>query len=114
MAEILDFNKYRPPVLPLLLPGEKQTRLNLIPPSVNLLEELRASRDHLGELLKQEDEEMVDTLFELAAKLMSCNRQLKKITADYIRNDCGMDEADLGVFFQAYTNYLTDLENAKN
>ena len=113
MAEVLDFNKYRPPVLPLLLPGEGK-RLNLIPPTLDLLEELRASRERLSVLLTQEDEEMVDALFELAARLMSCNRQLKKIKADYLRNVCGMDEADLGVFFQAYTNYLTDLENAKN
>lgn len=114
MAEILDFNKHRPPILPITLPDKKRTQLKLIPPTVDLQEELRAQQSQLRALLSQENDEAKDALYTLTAKLMSCNRNLQKITPQQLRTKFDMDESDLVLFFQSYAGFLTDLENAKN
>ena len=55
MAETLDFNQYRPPVLPLILMDEQHTVINVSPPTVDLQEELRARQGQLRVLLSKED-----------------------------------------------------------
>ena len=114
MENALDFNRYRPPILPLKLPDKNQTLLRLIPPTVDLQEELRAQQSQLRALLSQEDDEAKEALYVLAAKLMSCNRNMLKITAQHLRTKYDMDETDLVLFFQSYAEYLNGIENAKN
>lgn len=114
MAKLLNFNQYRPPVLPLELMDDKRTRLNLSPPTVDLQEELRARQSELRELLSQEDAEMVNALYDLAARLINCNRNLKRFTADELRTTYRMDVEDLVLFYRAYADFLLEIENAKN
>lgn len=114
MAETLDFNQYRPPVLPLILMDEQHTVINVSPPTVDLQEELRARQGQLRALLSKEDEEMVDVLYDLAARLMSCNRNLIKFTAHELRTTYKMDVEDLVVFYRAYAEYITEIERSKN
>lgn len=114
MAQILNFNQHRPPILPIVLPDGAQTKLHLVPPTVDLQEELRARQQELRALLDPDNEDMVGALYDLAAKLMSCNRNLKTITAEELRTVYEMDVSDLVVFYQAYADYIVSLENAKN
>lgn len=114
MANTLDFNRYRPPILPVKMMDDQHTVLHLVPPTVDLLEELRARQSELVELLTKEDDDMVTGLFELAAKLMSCNRNMKKITPDQIRTTYKLDEEDLVVFYEQYADFLKEIERAKN
>ena len=114
MANTLVFNRHRPPILPIVLPDKRQTCLHLTPPTVDLQEELRAQQGQFQELLSKEDETMSDALYALAARLMSCNRNMKQITAKQLRSTYDMDEADLVVFYQAYTDFLLEIEHAKN
>lgn len=114
MANTLDFNRYRPPIFPLKMMDENRTVLHLVPPTVDLIEELRAHQTELWGLLSKEDDTIVNGLFELAAKLMSCNRNMKKITPDQIRDPYGLDEEDLVIFYEQYADFLKEIENAKN
>ena len=114
MANTLSFNKHRPPVLPVELLDDQHTQLHITPPTVDLQEELRARQAELQALLSKEDEEMVGVLFDLAARLMSCNRNWKKITAEELRKTYNLDEEDLVVFFEAYADFLSEIEHAKN
>ena len=114
MANNLDFNRYRPPVLPVTLRDKKGTKLSVSLPSVELLDEFRANSDRLAQLVQHESEEMVDALYDLAAKLLSNNRNLKKITPDQLRTVYGMEEEDLVVLFYEYTAFINGVENAKN
>ena len=114
MANTLNFNKYRPPILPVELMDKQHTVLHLTPPTVDLQEELRAHQTEFQKLLSQEDEEMVATLYDLAARLMSCNRNWKKINAEKLRKVYNVDEEDLVVFFHAYAEFLSEIEHAKN
>lgn len=114
MAELLSFNRHRPPILPIELMDDANTLVNVVPPTVDLQEELRAMHAQLRVLLTNEDEEMVDVLYDLAARLMSCNRNLLKFTGESLRVTYRLDVEDLVVFYNAYSDFLTGIENAKN
>lgn len=114
MAKTLSFNKYRPPILPVELLDKQKTVLHITPPTVALQEELRARMTELNALLTGGDEEQRAGLWSLAARLMSCNRNMMKITPDALRTTYGLDEEDLIVFYDEYAAFLNDLETAKN
>ena len=112
--ETLYFNRHRPPVLPVELPDEKGTLIKITPPTVDLQEELRDYADELNTLLDGDDISQRAAIYDLAARLMSCNRNMRTITAEQLRTVYNMDEDDLVVFFHVYVNFLQELENAKN
>lgn len=114
MANALVFNRHRPPVLPVELMDDQQTVINVTPPTVDLQEELRARLVDLNALLNGDDDEKREALFDLAARLMSCNRNMRKITPEQLRKTYRVDEEDLVVFFNAYAEFLTGIEHAKN
>ena len=114
MLENLDFNQYRPLVLPVTLRDEAATRLSVKLPTVELQEELYSYRDDFLKLIRQNDDETVDALYDLAARLLSCNRNLKLITAEQLRTKYNMEEEDIAIFFDHYTSFLQGVETAKN
>lgn len=114
MAKTLNFNKYRPPILPVEMMDEDNTVIHVTPPTVDLQEELRAHMADLHALLSGDDDEKREALFDLAARLMSCNRNMRKITPEQLRNTFRLDEEDLVVFYTAYADFVKGIENAKN
>lgn len=115
MAETVVFDRHRPPILPVELYGPDLVVLHIKPPTVDLQEELRANKSDLSALLTQDDDEqIVAGLYKLAARLMSCNRNMLTITAEELRTKFRLDTEDLVVFYEAYANYITEIENAKN
>lgn len=114
MANVVNFNRHRPPILPVELLDDENTVIHVTPPTVDLQDELRARLPELNALLNGDDDEKRTALFDLAARLMSCNRNMRKITAEQLRTVYRIDEEDLIVFYNAYANFLADLENAKN
>lgn len=112
MAKTVNFNRHRPPIL--RVPLTESLVLHVTPPTVDLQEELRARRTELSALLSKDDEDMRVALWDLAARLMSCNRNLRTITAEELRTTYELDEADLAVFYDDYAAFLSDLETAKN
>lgn len=114
MANTVNFNRYRPPILPVELLDEQHTVIHVVPPTVDLQEELRARQSELRALLAQGDDATRAALYDLAARLMSCNRNLREFSAEQLRTVYHLDEEDLVVFYQAYADYLKEIENAKN
>lgn len=114
MANTLHFNRYRPPILPVELMDKQHTVIHVTPPTVDLQEELRTRQSELRVLLSGDDDDMRDALYDLAARLMSCNRNMRPITAEQLRTVYGIDEEDLVVFYQVYADFLKEIENAKN
>lgn len=114
MAEPLIFNRHRPPILPVELMDKDHTVLNLQPPTVELQEELRTNKGFLSSLMSEDEDKAVAALYDLAARLMSCNRNMKKVTAEQLQKKYNLDTDDLVIFFQAYARYIEEIENAKN
>lgn len=112
--ETLQFDRYRPPVYPVELMDEQRTVLHLTPPTVDLQEELRSRIGDLEELILCADDEIRRSLWDLAARLMSCNRNVRQITPEQLKAAYGLDEEDLVVFFEGYAAFLKGIENAKN
>lgn len=110
----LNFNKYRPPILNVEMMDDEGTVLHITPPTVDLQEELRARMADLNALLTGGEDEQRVALFNLAARLMSCNRNMLKVTPQQLRTTYRLDEEDLVVFFEAYAEFLTGIEKAKN
>ena len=114
MANTLDFNAHRPPVLPVVLPDEAGTKLNVTPPSLDLVEELQANLPQINEALSRQDVEMVDVMYDLAAKLLSCNRNMLRFTGPSLRDYHNMDVEDLVIFFSDYVDFLDGVKRSKN
>ena len=112
MAELLSFNRHRPPILPLELPDG--TIINLCPPTVELQEEVRTNLSQLHKLLEGDEAEVTAGLYDLAARLMTCNRNLLKFDSESLKDRYGMDVADLVVFYYSYADYIKEIESAKN
>lgn len=110
----LNFNQYRPPILPVEMMDDAKTVIHVVAPTVDLQEELRANVGDLNALFTGDDDEKRAGLFDLAARLMSCNRNMRKITPEQLRTTFRLDEEDLVVFYHEYVNFLTGIENAKN
>lgn len=116
MADILKFDRHRPPILHVELMDDRRTVIRVTPPTVELQEELRARQSELSALLADadDDNDTREMLYNLAARLLSCNRNMRKFTPEQLLTTYGLDEEDLVVFFHAYTDFLTKLERAKN
>ena len=114
MDEILNFNRHRPPIMKVELLDDEHTVLHIVPPTVDLQEELRARKTELNALLTGDDDEKREALYSLAARLMSCNRNMRKITPEQLRTTYRLDEEDLVVFYEAYTSFVQRIEHAKN
>ena len=110
----LNFNRHRPPILPIEMPDEDNTVIHVTLPTVELQEELRASKGDLTALLTGGNDEKREALFDLAARLMSCNRDMLKITPEQLRKVYHLDAEDLAVFFKEYVDFIKGIENAKN
>lgn len=110
----LNFNRYRPPIMEVELLDKNRTIIHITPPTVNLQEELRASQNDLSALLTGGDEEKRKALFDLAARLMSCNRNWLKITPEQLQKKYNIDVEDLVIFYEQYVEFITRIEHAKN
>lgn len=108
------FNRHRPPIWAVEMPDEESTVLHITPPTVDLQEELRASAADFNALLAGGADEKRAALYDLAARLMSCNRNMLTITAEQLRKTYHIDAEDLVDFFHGYVDFLKGIESAKN
>lgn len=108
------FNRFRPPILPIEMPDADNTVLHITPPTVELQEELRATARELNSLLTGGDAEQREAMYDLAARLMSCNRNMLKITPEDLHKVYHLDAEDLVEFYHAYVEFVTGIEHAKN
>ena len=108
------FNRYRPPIWAVEMPDKDNTVLHIVPPTVDLQEELRASASDFTALLDGGTDEKRAALYDLAARLMSCNRNMLKLTAEDLFKTYHIDVEDLVEFFHGYVDFIKGIENAKN
>lgn len=114
MENVVNFNRYRPPILKLEMLDDARTVLHVVPPTVDLQEELREKASDLYALLTGTDTDKREALFDLAARLMSRNRNMLAITPESIRTTYRLDEEDMVVFFEEYATFVRGIEQAKN
>lgn len=114
MAKSLDFNSVQRPTLELTMKDDARTVIRVSMPKEALIERLSAGLSELREIVAQQDGESIRALFELAADLISCNRNFVTVTAEDLRDKYHMDFEDLTIFFSAYLDFVNEIQNAKN
>lgn len=114
MSKVLDFNSYRRPTLILSMKDEHKTKLHVVGPTVELVDELRANLGELQKALSGQDALASRTVYELAAKLMACNMDGVELTAEDLATKYEMNLEDMATFFVAYVDFLEDIKKAKN
>lgn len=110
----LNFNSVQRPSLVLTMKDEEQTVLHVAVPKESLVEELQQMARELSTVVKTGDADGMRAVYDLAARLMSCNRDLIKVTADDLKSKYDLDFEDIVLFFRAYIDFIAEITSAKN
>lgn len=114
MAKTLDFNALNRPTLPLVMADEAKTKIDVIAPTEGLVEELQSIAPDMVKVLVSDDETAVPVIYDLAARLISCNKQGLKVTAEDLRDKYKLNLEALIFFYSAYMDFMDEITNAKN
>lgn len=114
MARVLDLNTVKRPTLDLTLQDTERTTLRLTTPTEALVDELKNLTTEDLQKLQTGDREAVETIYSLAARLISCNRDFVEVTAEELRGKYRMDLETAAIFFVAYLDFITEVGNQKN
>lgn len=114
MAKTLDFNVVAPPTLPLVMRDDRRTEIIVTAPTEGLVEELQAVAPHMSDMLTSDETVATPVIYELAAKLISCNKAGLRVTADDLRGKYRMNLEMLIIFYNAYLDFISEITNAKN
>lgn len=92
-----------------------QTVFHLTIPNVAVVQELKTIGTELQGAIDN-DSLSLETCYDLAAKLFSCNRLHIIVTADELKDKdkYDMELEDLILFFNAYTEFISKLIKEKN
>ena len=110
MAKSFDFNKIRPKTLNVTLSDDEKTTLVVMTPDKRLKDELENLK---SDVENADEEETLDILYELTAKIMSRNKNGIVITAEKLK-ELYEDVNYIVVFLEAYSEFVNELANSKN
>lgn len=88
--------------------------LSVLPPTVALQRELEAEQSDLDEALGSGVEEARVAIYDLAARLLSNNRQGVYISAAQLPTRYRVADDQLITFFEAYADFVGKLAGSKN
>ena len=114
MAKKLDFNSIAKPSLDLTMKDPEKTVIRVGIPTTDLVEELTSVVGELEQLVKSGDKAVVHAIFDMAARLMSCNRDGIKITAEQLQGVYALDLEEIVIFFSEYMDFIAEIKSAKN
>lgn len=109
----LNLNTVKRPTLDLTLMDEEQTLLRVKMPTLDLFKEMQSVSSSLDGV-EDGDKDSADALYEILAKLLSCNRDRIKVTAPQLRGQYNLDLESALLVFRAYVDFITSILNAKN
>lgn len=115
----LDFNQLIQPTLDLTMSDEDKTDITVTIPTEGLVEELEKMRENVTTIFAKENPDAIDACYDLAARIISCNRQGIQVSVDDLKNkywptDKKVNQLHLLAFFKAYNDFIKELEHEKN
>lgn len=114
MAKTLDFNKVNRPVLQLIMQDDDRTQIKVSTPTEALVAEMEEALPELQSVLSSGDRSAISIIYDLAARLINCNRSFITVTAEELRDKYRMDLESMIIFFGAYVEFINEITNAKN
>ena len=112
MAKTLNFNNVRKQYLNVTLADENNTVLMIGTPTKAVMNDIVLLRSGLENLGEDANDEALDDLYAVCARIMSRNKAGKKITKEYLEEI--FDFEDIIIFFHAYVEFVSELSNSKN
>ena len=112
-TKVLDLNSAQRPTLELTMMDEDRTLLRVKTPPENMIQELQNMKDDLAKL-ETGDRDAVAMIYDLAARLLSCNRDFIKVTVKDLRGKYRVDLEALLLIYSAYLDFINALRNEKN
>lgn len=103
-----DFNKRKKGFLTVTLPDNKKTVLLVGNPTKKITSELMSLYDSID----SENENVIDDLYDICAKIMSRNKGGIEITKEYIEEI--LDIEDVTLFISSYSDFISSIYNEKN
>ena len=113
MNKVLDLNSAQRPTLELTMMDDDRTVIRVSTPTEAMVQELQSMGPNLGKLTKG-DKSSVELIYDLAARLISCNRDFVTVTAEELRGKYRMDLESAILFFSAYMDFIAGITNEKN
>ena len=113
MARALDFNEAQRSFLDITLRDPDRTVVHLDLPNEGLISELMGMEGDI-ERMKTGNQAAVHDIYNLGARLISCNFDFFEVTGDELRTKYGMNLVLMLTFFSAYNGAMTTLAGAKN
>lgn len=110
---ILDLNTVQRPTLDVTLQDDARTTLRVKTPTEAVINEFEALLPELHKI-QQGDRNAVDLIYDLTARILSCNRDFVKVTAEELRGKYRMDLEAAIIFWAAYNEFIDGIANAKN
>lgn len=110
----LDFNSLQHSVIELVMKDREKTLIKVTTPTEGLIEQLRAAVGELRTIMETRDAGMIDNLYALIAKIISCNTDYMQVTADDLKSKYRLTLGDLVVFMNAYLDFINKIAQAKN
>lgn len=114
MAKSINFRQFAQPTLPINMNDPEETLFTITAPTVELTERLKENQDTMLVTFQKGDKESLDEIWGLAADLISCNREGRRVTVEDLKGRYGMSYQMLLVFFTAYGEFIAEIEAAKN
>ena len=114
MANTLDFNVIVPHSLPLVMRDPERTKIDVLAPTEGLVEELEAVGADMKAALESNEEASIPVIYDLAARLISCNRQGLQVTAEDLGSKYRMNLESMLIFYGAYVDFIDEITKAKN
>lgn len=112
-TRVLDLNNVSRPTLELTMMDDARTVLRVKTPTEELVQELQAMNGDLAKL-ETGDRSAVGMIYDLAARLLSYNRDYIKVTAEDLRGKYRVDLESLILIYNAYLGFINALTNEKN
>lgn len=114
MAKILDFNILQQPTQVLRMMDDDRTVIHVSAPTVDLVDELKNNGAALEKALRENNPNTSKVVYNLAARLISCNLDGIEVTAEDLAVKYRMSQTALKLFFETYVEYLNELTDSKN
>lgn len=112
MSKTLNFNTMKKQYLTVTLPDEKKTTIMVSTPTKSTMTELIELGDRLSELDQVDNLEIIDSLYDFCARLLSVNKARIEINKEYLEDI--FDIEDIVVLFKTYTEFVNGVYKTKN
>ena len=114
MTKKLDFNSIEPKVLELTMKDDERTVIRVSTPTEALIEEIQLVAPKLDAAINGKSETSTESVYDLAARLISCNRDDLTVTKEELRGKYRMNLENMLIFFSAYIEFINEITHEKN